>query len=79
MTLVMRHGVALVLMGIVVGATGALVLARLLSTFLYDVTATDPVAMIGAATMLLAVGTLAAFIPALRASRTDPAVVLRES
>jgi ABC-type antimicrobial peptide transport system permease subunit len=35
--------------------------------------------MIGAAVVLLAVGILAALIPALRASRTDPAIVLRES
>lgn len=78
-TLVVRHGAMLVLVGIVVGVVLATVLARMLSSFLYGVTATDPVAMIAAGAILLAVGVIAALIPALRASRTDPAMVLRES
>jgi ABC-type lipoprotein release transport system permease subunit len=42
------------------------------------VTATDPLALAGAVVILLAVGVLAAFIPARRASVTDPALVLRQ-
>ena len=61
------------------GVTIAVGATRLLSGFLYGVTATDPIAMIGASVVLLAIGVLAALIPALRASRTDPAIVLRES
>ena len=53
-------------------------MTRLLSSFLYGVTSTDPAAMLGASVVLLLVGTLAALIPAVRASRTDPALVLRE-
>jgi ABC-type antimicrobial peptide transport system permease subunit len=64
--------------GIVVGVAGALVSARLLSAFLYGVTGSDPVAIIASAVTLLAVGAAAALVPALRASRTDPALVLRE-
>jgi len=76
---VVRHGASLVVEGIVLGLTGAVVLARLLSTFLYGVTATDPLSMVAASLALFSVGTIAALIPALRASRTDPALVLRES
>jgi predicted permease len=78
-TLVVRHGTTMVAVGIVAGVVIAVGVTRLLSGFLYGVTATDPIAMIGAAAVLLAVGVVAALIPALRASRTDPAIVLRES
>jgi predicted permease len=78
-THVVRHGASMVAAGIVVGVAIAVGLTRLLSGFLYGVTATDPIAMIGASVVLLAVGVVAALIPALRASRTDPAIVLRES
>ena len=53
-------------------------LARLLSSFLYGVGAGDPLAMMSATLILLVVGMLAAVIPGVRASRTDPAIVLRE-
>jgi predicted permease len=74
---VLRHGSALVGSGIVAGTLGALVFARLLSSLLYGVAATDPLALTGAAMALLAVGLLATLIPALRASRANPALVLR--
>ena len=50
----------------------------LLGSFLYGVGAGDPLAMASATIVLLVVGVLAAVIPGLRASRTDPAIVLRE-
>ena len=58
---------------------GAVLLARLLGSLLYGVGASDPVSLIGVSVMLLAVGALAAFLPALRASRSDPAMVMREN
>ena len=75
---VVRHGASLVVVGIALGIAGAVTLTRLLATFLYGVTATDPTSMIAAALVLLSVGIVAALIPALRASRTDPALVLRQ-
>ena len=77
-TLVVRHGAGLVAIGIAVGVGFAIVLARLLTSFLYGVSATDPLSIVAASATLLAVGVVAALIPALRASRTDPAIVLRE-
>jgi hypothetical protein len=78
LTLVVGHAASLVAVGIAVGIGATLLLARLLSVFLYGVTSTDPPALLAASIVLLAVGTAAALIPAARASRSDPAAVLRE-
>jgi predicted permease len=76
--MIVRHGAGLVALGIVIGIAAFFGLARLLGSFLYGVGAGDPLAMVSATAVLLAVGVLAALIPGLRASRTDPAIVLRE-
>lgn len=75
---IVGRGGALVGMGIALGLVGFLLLARLLASFLYGVGTADPLALVGAAAILLGAGLLAAFIPARRASRIDPALVLRE-
>jgi predicted permease len=75
---VVRRGGVLVLMGSVLGTVAALVLSRLLSSFLYGVSEVDPLSLAGAILALLAVGIAAALLPAWRASRMDPAVVLRQ-
>lgn len=74
---VLSRGVGLVVLGSAVGIGAAFLLTRLLSSLLYGVGATDPKALAGAVAALLLVGGLAALSPALRASRTDPATVLR--
>jgi predicted permease len=76
---VVGHSSSLVAAGIVLGLVGAVVLARLLGALLYGVSTADPVSLVGVAVMLLSVGALAAFLPALRASRSDPAMVMREN
>jgi ABC-type antimicrobial peptide transport system permease subunit len=75
---VVGRGGALVMIGSVLGIAAALALARLLSAFLYGVSAVDPLSMAGATLALLAVGVAAALVPAWRASRLDPAAVFRE-
>jgi hypothetical protein len=75
---VVSRGAALVAIGSGLGIVAALFVTRLLSTMLYGVQPTDPLAMGAAVLVLLAVGVLAAFVPARRASHTDPAVVLRQ-
>lgn len=75
---VMGRGIRLVALGGAVGVASALFLTRLLSSFLYGVRAADPPALAGAVVALLAVGALAAFVPARRASRTDPVLALRQ-
>ena len=75
---VVGHGVLLVSAGIGVGVAGAAALTRLLASFLYGVSAIDPIAFAAAAAALLTVGMLAALLPAWRAGTTDPAMALRE-
>jgi len=77
LSLVLGSGLKLVLLGVGIGLVGAFVLTRLLQTFLYGVTATDPLAFIGNAIVLFLVATLACLIPALRATRVNPLVALR--
>lgn len=75
---VVGRGGALVGSGIVLGTLAFLGMARWLASFLYGVGTADPLALGGAAAVLLGAGLLAAFIPARRASRIDPALVLRD-
>jgi putative ABC transport system permease protein len=75
---VVGRGGMLVGAGIVLGLIGFLALARLLASFLYGVGTADPLSLAGATAVLLGAGLLAAYLPARRAARIDPAVVLRE-
>jgi putative ABC transport system permease protein len=76
--LVLRQGMSLALTGIVVGVVAAFALTRLIESQLYGVRATDPGTFAGVAVLLGATALAANLIPALRATRVDPAVVLRE-
>jgi putative ABC transport system permease protein len=75
--LVLRDGLALASAGIVAGVVLALVGGRFLRSLLYEVSPTSPRELTAAVLLLVAVTLLAALAPALRAARTDPAVVLR--
>ena len=77
-SLVVGHGTWMIVVGIAIGIAAALGLGRFLSTLLYGVTAADPIAIVGASLALLTIGVVAALIPAIRASRADPALVLRK-
>jgi hypothetical protein len=77
-TRVLGHGARLVSAGIAVGMAGAALLTRLLSSFLYDISALDPAALAAAGAALFAVGVTAAFVPALRAGLADPLQALRD-
>jgi putative ABC transport system permease protein len=75
--LLMREGLTLVGAGAVIGIVLGLLASRALQSLLYGVAAIDPVAFIAAGGTLVGVGALAAFLPARRASRVDPASTLR--
>jgi ABC-type antimicrobial peptide transport system permease subunit len=76
-SLMMRYGAALTGGGIVIGVFLALALSRLLESFLYGVTATDPMTILIVSGLLGAVALAAVLIPSHRASRVDPLDVLR--
>ncbi|MDX1394815.1 MAG: ABC transporter permease [Gemmatimonadota bacterium] len=76
--LVLREGVRLVALGVAIGILGALASGRLLAGVLFDVAPTHPATLLAASVFLVGVSIAACLAPATRASRVDPAVVLRE-
>jgi putative ABC transport system permease protein len=75
--LIVGQGLKLVLIGVAVGLAGAFALSRILSTFLYQVTARDPITFGAVSVTLIAVAFVACYIPAHRATKVDPIVALR--
>jgi putative ABC transport system permease protein len=75
--LVLRQGMKLVGVGIFLGVAGAWALTRVLTTFLYEVKATDPLTFLAAPALLVAVAVLACWLPARQAARVDPITALR--
>jgi putative ABC transport system permease protein len=75
--MVVRHGMILVVLGIVVGLGGAAVGTRLMARLLFGVTATDPTTFIAAAGALSIASLAATYIPALRAAHVAPLISLR--
>jgi putative ABC transport system permease protein len=77
-SLALRDTLPPIVMGVAVGCGAALALAQLAGSLLYGVGPTDPVTFMSAATALGAIALAAAWLPARRASRIDPAVVLKD-
>ncbi|MGD8277127.1 MAG: ABC transporter permease [Gemmatimonadota bacterium] len=77
-TLVLHRGVRQAGLGILIGFAGAVALTRLMQSLLYGVSPLDPLTYAGVALLLLVTAAAAGFVPARRAARTDPLVVLRE-
>jgi predicted permease len=75
--LVLGHGARMALGGVALGLVAALALTRLLSTFLFGVSPTDPMTFLVIAVMLTGVALLACWLPATRATRVDPLLALR--
>jgi predicted permease len=76
-TMILGETIVLIGAGALVGMGAAFGLTRLIKSFLYGLTAMDPVAFGVAAVLLLAVGALAGYLPARRASKIDPMIALR--
>jgi ABC-type antimicrobial peptide transport system permease subunit len=77
--LVLLQCLRIVSIGVVIGMGAALLTARLVKAVLFDISPTDPQAMVAVPLALLAIATLACLAPAHRAARLDPATILRES
>jgi predicted permease len=76
--LVIGQGMVLAVIGIVIGLLGAFALTRLLAAQLYSITPTDPGTFVGVSFLLAGIALIATLLPALRATRVDPVVALRE-
>ena len=75
--LLMREGMTLVVVGAAIGLALGMAATRLLEALLFGVRTGDPLTFLGAPLLLLAVGAVASLLPARRASRIDPARVLK--
>lgn len=75
--LVLRQGLSLALTGVAIGIGGALALTRLMTGFLFHVSATDPATFAGIALLFVLIALAASYIPARRATSVDPMDALR--
>jgi putative ABC transport system permease protein len=75
--MIIREGMTTVALGVLLGLGAALTLTRLLRSWLYEVSATDPLTFGAIALLLVVVALLACYLPARRAARVDPLVALR--
>jgi ABC-type antimicrobial peptide transport system permease subunit len=76
--LVVGQGMRLALLGVGIGLVAAIAASRVLQSMLFNVSAIDPITYLLIPLLLLLVTLAATWLPAQRAARVDPAVVLRE-
>lgn len=75
--MVVVEGLKPALLGVAIGAAGALALGRVLSSLIYEVKAADPITFLAVTALLAAIALLASIIPAYRATKVDPMTALR--
>jgi ABC-type antimicrobial peptide transport system permease subunit len=75
--MVLKQGSRLACLGIVIGAVGALAATHLMTRFLYGVQPTDPVTFVAVSILLMAIALLACYMPARKAMKVDPMILLR--
>jgi len=75
--MVVRQGMTLTAVGLGIGVAGALFLSRLLESFVFGISATDPATFVVVAAGLMLVAFVASYLPARRAGKSDPLVSLR--
>lgn len=76
-SMVLRQGARLALLGVGIGVAAALGLARLMTSLLFGVTPHDPLTFGAVAALLILIALIACYVPARRAMRVDPIVALR--
>jgi putative ABC transport system permease protein len=75
--MILGEGGVLLALGLVLGLAGALLATRVIRGLLFGVAPDDPLTFAAVTALMVAIGLLACWIPALRASRIDPAVTMR--
>lgn len=75
-SMIVAHGLALMVVGVVIGLVAAAALSRLLDFLLFGVSSTDPVVFVAVPALLLMVAAVASYLPARHATRVDPATSL---
>ncbi len=75
--MILRSSLPLILVGVGLGLCGAVVVTRVLQSFLFEVKATDTATFAAVSVLIAAVALLASYIPARRATKVDPMVALR--
>jgi ABC-type antimicrobial peptide transport system permease subunit len=75
--MVLREGLRVTALGVAIGLGTALALSRVMAGYVYGITSTDPVTLVGASLLLLLVALLASYLPARRATRVNPMTALR--
>jgi ABC-type antimicrobial peptide transport system permease subunit len=76
--MVMRQGLELTVIGVVIGVAGAALLTQAMATLLFGISPRDLATFVSVPVILAAAGLLATYVPALRATRVDPVVALRD-
>jgi predicted permease len=77
LTMVMRQGMSLVIIGLAIGVGSALALTGVMSALLFSVEPHDPITFIAVSLVLMAVAAVACFVPARRVTTIDPMLALR--
>jgi putative ABC transport system permease protein len=76
--LILAQAMRPVAVGVAVGVAGTAIVSRVLSSLLFGVSPLDPAVFAGVSMFLASIALLAAYVPALRATRVDPNVALRQ-
>jgi putative ABC transport system permease protein len=75
--LVLGEGLRVTLFGVALGLVAAVALSRVMSSYVYGITSTDPITLVGASLLLTLVALFASYLPARRAMRVNPVTALR--
>jgi ABC-type antimicrobial peptide transport system permease subunit len=77
LALVVKQGLGLALAGVAIGLGVAAIVTRAMSSLLYGISATDPLAFAGVSVVLVVAALAATYLPARRAAKVDPMISLR--
>jgi putative ABC transport system permease protein len=77
MSMILGQSISMAFLGVVLGMLGCLAATRVLSTFLFGISATDPLTLLAVSLLLMAAAIVASYIPARRAAAVDPILALR--